>query len=204
MKRIITVIALNSALFASGSDDKGNWHMGRDALIQADKILNKAIDRAPDVATKAGENFVSGAATTLAKEQNKQLAQEYGKHIVKGGVEEVGNQAIKGRDALMATGAALLALPYAPYVLGLLGASAVVGTTIGETTKYRRGQFRRCLNTHIATALNERGFPSKCESPERRYAWWSPEGSNEEIEHFRGQRHITNRLMKSQRNEINS
>jgi len=179
MKRIITILVIQSALL-TGSDDSKKFYSGHKAVNRAGELGNKLLDRVneelPVTMGKAGD--------------------EFGKHVVKGGIGEIRNQGNAGKEYVLAAGAAILATPYAPYVLAAVGGIMAIGTTSKLTTDYKDWRFRRCLNKHFAEDLNDRGFPQRCESPERRLSWWDSEVSTRSIEHFRAQRRLTQKILK--------
>ena len=181
MKRIIALLVIQSTFVTvSGDKDYPGFYSGKKAINRGGQIANKLLDRVndelPNVANTAGN--------------------EFGKGVVNGTCDEIGNKCAGAKEYIGATAAAILATPYAPYVLAAGAAVLTAGTAIKYTADYRQWRFRRCMNTHFTGTLNDRGFPQRCESPERRIAWWSPEMSTEVIEHYRAQRHLSQKILK--------
>src|ERR1041385_2058612 len=180
MKRAITLLVIQSAFLVGSTDSNEGFYAGKKAVNRAGQIANEFLDRANEELPKTA----------------KAVGDEFGKGVIKGACDEVGNKAWGAKEYLGGTAAAVLAIPYAPYVLGAGAAVLTAGTAIKCTADYRQWRFRRCMNTHFSGALNDRGFPQRCESPEKRIAWWSPEMSTEAIEHYRAQRHLTQKILK--------
>lgn len=212
MKRIITIIALQSALLVASSDDT-SFYIGK-------KVANKlkeTVHELPDVANKVGEQFILGALEQMPADKRREIgsdlahgfiekmntpeghdaAYKLGENVVKGAAGGAVIVAGMAKDAVVAKtvatavaakGAAIVAAPY-------VGAAAVVGGAFygiyegGQTIIKHDEAFKRCLNTNLRSKdINSRGFSSRCESPERKIAWWDNYKSYQSIEAYKARR----------------
>jgi hypothetical protein len=172
MKRILTLVMIPSLLLAGGDDD--GFFMGKKGVRAAKDLVDHTIKQVPKVAGDAGS--------------------EFGKKAVQSAKEEIGNQAYKGREFLLAGGAALLATPLAKFIIvGGLGLMAT-GATVKATQDYKVKGFKRCMNRHFTGALNDRGFPQECEEREVNCQWWDQDQTTSAIEHFRTQKRLSQKI----------
>lgn len=180
MKRTIAIIALQSTLLIASGDDT-RWHLGKEGVKKAKEAINQGLDRV---------QVIQGTLPATAGD----AGHEFGKNAVNGAVEAAGQKVKEGQQYLYGVAAAALATPAAPFVIAAGVGVLALGTAAKCTSDYRKGEFRRCLNTNFAGDLNQRGFPQRCESPERKFAWWQQEKSVKIIEHYRGQRRMAQKI----------
>lgn len=183
MKRIITIIALQCIVLVASDTDNTKWFAGKEASKHIRKTVQDGLTQAQ--AMQTAMPATAGLAGT-----------EFGKNLVNGATDQVKQKAYDGQQLVYAAAAAALASPAAPYVIAAGVGVLALGATAKCTSDYRESGFRRCLNTNFAGDLNERGFPQRCESPERKFAWWQPEESVNIIEHYRGQRKVVQKITK--------
>jgi hypothetical protein len=216
MKRLITIIAIQSTLIIASGDD-GSWFFGKEGLKKADSILKKVPAIAGEAGTEFGTNLLAGALTQLPADKRREIggdlahgfidkmntpeghdaAYKLGENVIKGAAGGAVIVAGMAKDvvvaktvatAVAAKGAAIVAAPY-------VGVAAVVGGAFygiyegGQTIIKHDESFKRCLNANLRSRdINSRGFSSRCESPERKIAWWDHYKSYQSIEAYKARR----------------
>ena len=159
-------------------------------LVAQTNMLNATVLSLRDVVERQTD-------TELINERSRQA----GFNFAYGACQAIGTAAVVGAKAsapfvlgglVIKTGLSSLAVEFAkdsPSTAFILGGTAVaVSYHVIDTavTDHKDRNFRRCLNEHFdGKDLNERGFPRRCESPERRLSQWNRERSIATLERFK-------------------
>ncbi len=220
MKRIITIIVLQSSLLVASQDDGPNY-IGKKGLKAASELLKKVPTIAGDAGTEFGTNLLAGALTQLPADKRREIGSDLahgfiekintkegheavyklGENLIKGAAGGVVIVAGMAKDAVIAktvsTAVAAKAATIAgatvaaPYVaVGAVAGGAFYGLyKMEDTINKHEEAFKTCLNTNLGCKdLNSRGFPSRCESPERKMSWWTHGRSEKPIASFKDKR----------------
>jgi hypothetical protein len=180
MKRILIALLIAQSCFVSAVKEEKT---GRIAGFFNNFIGKKGLEKAEDM---------------LKDELPKALGdagEEFGKRTVQGASDELKNQAYKGKEWVAAGALALLASPFAKVIIVAGGVAITAGAACGIKAKYEERGFKRCLNTHFAGELNERGTPRACEAAEANYSSWDIYGHERMVAEFRGQRRLAQKIV---------
>jgi len=170
----------------------------------------KQLEIGANIAQGIFDKFTPQKQAEIGATLGASFGDEFGKHVVEGiatgvtGLAAASGKAIAAKasatvtatkvaamgtaTSAKATIVAGLASPAAPFVIGgvVIGGAAVGGGY--GAYKYRENNFRRCINRNFGGQLNAEGFPERCESPERRLAWWSKYASDEIVGRYKVER----------------
>ncbi len=143
----------------------------------------------PENLNKAGKSLTTGLVAGLDDKElaakadalGKNLGEAAGAGLVTGaaGVVKEGLVSIPGaaKTAALTYGAPVAAGAVATGFAGYMGYVGLIC--------HRENGFNRCLSRHFDNNnLNERGYPRRCESPERRLRYWYNAGAEAYIERF--------------------
>lgn len=200
MKRIITIIALQSLLLVASEEDKGRNYIGKKGLKKAAELMKKAPEVAGLAGTEFGDNLADQLIEKMGSEKGRKVVYDLGQTLVEGAAAGAAGIAISAGKAVSAkvTATALAAKTAtitgctlaAPYV----AAAAVAGTVGYGSYRVHRSfsgpqeEYTRCLNSNFdCQELNDRGLPKRCDSPERKasnYLW----RKEPQEDHFRSHR----------------
>src|ERR1700722_13985642 len=183
MKRIITIIALQSLLLVASEDDNGSNYIGKKGLKKAQEILGAVPASAGAAGDECGETFSNKVIETMNSEKGREAAFNWGQAAVQGaaagaaGLVASAGKAVTAKvtaTALAAKAAtiagATVAAPYAAGGAVVLGAG-YVGYRVHDSLNQPVERYTRCLNSNFnCDELNSRGLPKRCDSPERK-AW---------------------------------
>lgn len=203
----LLVIASTATLTASEKDKEayellGNkWGaMTANQYKQAAENANEAVKTAatalsPEVLGKSGSALTTGLLAgaddkVLADKADllgSRLGEAAGAGLVFGAYGAVKSGLVAAPGAAKA---AVIGAVTSPVAIPVLAGAAATGFTgymgyVGWVC-HRENQFNRCLSRHFDnTNLNDRGYPRRCESPERRLRYWTNSVTETYIERFK-------------------
>ena len=166
------------------------------------EFLKGALEQLPaDKRREIGSDLAHGFIEKINTKEGHEAVYKLGENLIKGAAGGVVIVAGMAKDAVIAktvsTAVAAKAATIAgatvaaPYVaVGAVTGGAFYGLyKMEDTINKHEEAFKTCLNTNLGCKdLNSRGFPSRCESPERKMSWWTHGRSEKPIASFKDKR----------------